>query len=546
MADSLVDIFEQTAARFPDKVAVACREERYTFAELWDTARRLGQRIADAQRAAQTAGQPGDAASAAGQPAPIGVLVDRGADTAVYFLAVLSSGHFYVPIDPDLPREKMKKMFADADFSVVLCDEARRAMLREMDFAGTILTLADAGSSADPALMESNTGERCAASEPAAPFSPDTPAYMIYTSGSTGQPKGVVKSHGAVIDFMTAYIARFGLGPEKVIGNQTPFFFDASAKDFYLMLFTGATLEVLPTELFALPVTLVDYMNERHISYICWVPSALTVVTQLNTFTQAIPADLTDIFFVGETMPVKHLNQWMEALPNARYVNLYGSTEMAGVCCACELAVPFDGEEIPIGQPLSNARVFLREAPEDTAVSPASGSTSPDDVPRFITQPNVTGEICVASDALALEYYHDPQRTAEAFPTISLPDGSAARVLRTGDLARYNAEGDLVFAARRDDQIKHMGHRIELGEIETAAMRLPEMARCSCVYDERKNRICLFCELTPGCDWDRKAVRHALQSRLSEYMLPSKYIMLDEIPLNANGKADRVHLKEML
>ncbi len=295
------------------------------------------------------------------------------------------------------------------------------------------------------------------------------------------------------------------------------------------MLFTGATLEVLPSELFVLPVTLIEYLNERHISCICWVPSALSVVTQLNTFSQVVPTDLTNVFFVGETFPVKQLQKWMEALPDARYVNLYGQTEIAGVCCCCELPVPFCGEEIPMGRPLPNCRVFLLDEEEN-----------------FITEPDRIGEIYVVSVALALEYYRDPERTAETFVALTLPDGTRARALRTGDLAKYDAEGNLYFVSRGDAQIKHMGYRIELGEIEAAANGLPEIARGCCLYQEEKGRICLFCELVPGCDWDKKAVRRALQERLSEYMLPGKYYILDEIPRNANGKADRVRLKEML
>ncbi len=572
--ESLPDIFEQTVQCFPDKTAVACREEQYTFAELEKVSRRLGQRIAESDPAAcrQADRIPADGLPDALQPepAPIGVMANRGVDTVAFFLAILYSGNFYVPVDPDLPREKMARIFADAGFRTVLCAEENREALSELGFAGEILTMADAarpGQNVDAERPAKNVdAERPAQNDDAEEnaagarerlegrldaghrkVSPDSPAYMIYTSGSTGQPKGVLKSHGAVIDFMETYIRLFDLGPEEIIGNQTPFFFDASAKDFYLMLFTGATLEILPSELFALPVTLIEYLNELHINYICWVPSALSVVTQLNTFQQVVPADLTNIFFVGETFPVKQLRKWMEALPDARYVNLYGQTEIAGVCCYCELPVPFGKEEIPLGQPLPNCRVFLR-----------------DEEGNFIAEPGRIGELCVVSDALAMEYYHDPARTAEAFVALTLPDGTQARALRTGDLARYGISefpadpdvsnvstdraksGNLYFVSRGDAQIKHMGYRIELGEIESAANEIPEIARGCCLYQEEKDRICLFCELVPGCDWDKKALRRALRERLSEYMLPGKYYILDAIPLNANGKVDRARLKEML
>ncbi len=411
---------------------------------------------------------------------------------------------------------------------------------------GEILTIDDAKNPSpddDPATgLHTQENPKVQTAVRTSPADPDTPAYMIYTSGSTGQPKGVLKSHGAVIDFMETFIDLFSLGSEEIIGNQTPFFFDASAKDFYLMVFTGATLEILPSELFVFPVTLIEYLNERNVSYICWVPSALTVVTQLNTFLQVLPTTLKKIFFVGETFPIKHLQKWMEALPGMQYVNLYGSTEIAGVCCYYELPVPFEGEEIPMGRALPNCRVFLMET-LDTATG-----TDPDKAAsiRFITEPDTVGEICVAGDSLALEYYHDLKRTGKTFVTLTLPDGTCARTLRTGDLGRYDADGNLLFVSRRDDQIKHMGHRIELGEIESVAGQIPEIAKCCCLYHEKKQRICLFCELIPGCDWDAKTIRRMLGERLSDYMQPSKCYVLDEIPLNANGKADRTRLKEML
>ncbi len=216
--ESLLDIFEQTVSRFPDKTAISCREEHYTFAELKEAARRLGKQIAHART------QP--------EPAPIGVMANRGADTGAFFLAILYSGNFYVPIDPDLPTEKMARIFADADFRAVLCAEEDRDTLREVGFEGAILTKADVdhpGQNDD--ARETAAGARECRDERsdgrARTVSSDTPAYMIYTSGSTGQPKGVLKSHGAVIDFMETYIRLFDLGPEEIIGNQTPFFFDA-------------------------------------------------------------------------------------------------------------------------------------------------------------------------------------------------------------------------------------------------------------------------------------------------------------------------------
>ena len=351
---------------------------------------------------------------------------------------------------------------------------------------------------------------------------------MVYTSGSTGKPKGVLKSHGAVISFIDAFAETFDLGPEEILGNQNPFFFDASAKDLYLMALVGATLEVIPSEKFIFPVRLLEYMNDRKITYICWTPTALAIVTQLNTFKKVLPETLRKVLFVGEVFPIKQLHKWLTALPELRYVNLYGSSEIAGICCWYEISPGTLPEQLPMGVPLSNCRVWLH------------GEEG------FVTEPEVLGEVWIESPALALCYYGDPEKTARTFRVETLPDGRAARVLKSGDLARYDRDGNLVFSSRSDFQIKHMGRRIELGEIEAAADALTEVQRCCCLYNTAKNRIELFCELAPGAEADGKQIIHLLRDRLSEYMLPSLVHILPEMPFNANGKIDRVKLKESL
>ncbi len=487
---NLLEYLEKAALLRPEKTAIADRDHCYSFSALMRDARRLG-------HALRERGVHGGA---------VGVFIDRGADALVMLLGVLYAGAYYVPLDPDMPAHKRSAIIADAEMPLLVGREIRR------EAAGTLplITLDDL--SEKEAELPSCGG--------------NDPACMIYTSGSTGKPKGVLKSHGAIISFVEAFADTFGITSDDIIGNQTPFFFDASAKDIYLMLCTGATLEVLPSELFSFPVRLIEYMNQRRVSYICWVPTALAIVTQLNTFQAVVPETLKNVFFVGEVFPIKQLRKWREALPQLRYVNLYGSTELAGICCYYEVTHDIDGV-LPMGKPLCNCRVFL---------------TSPDGT--IITEPGILGEVCIASPALATEYHHDPEKTAKQFVTMQLADGPA-RVLKSGDLAQYDENGNLVFSCRADFQIKHMGRRIELGEIEAAADALPEISRACCLYNEAKSRITLFCTLL-NKDWNAKQIRSALKERLSDYMVPTKVVILDEMPLNANGKIDRVALKAQL
>ncbi len=490
---NLLSYLEEACNKYPDKAALSMEEGQLTFSELRTRARQMGAVVSE------RAAGPG-----------VGVFANRSMEPAVWFLAVLYSGKFYVPLDPDLPAQKLRAIVEDAGLDCVIGNDSNQTRLDEIGYSGCFVTAADAA------------GRECAFPQ----TGDDDPAYMVYTSGSTGKPKGVLKSHGAVAAYIEAFCRTFPFSSEEVIGNQTPFFFDASAKDFYLMLKTGATLDVIPSERFALPTELMDYLNAKRITFACWVPTAISLVAQLNPFSLVKPNYLRRLFFVGEVMPMKHLNKWREALPQVQYVNLYGQSELAGVCCYYEVKGQFEPTAVlPMGRPLDHCRIYLLD-----------GQT-------MITEPGKIGEMYLVSPSLALEYYNDPEKTAQSFLTKDFGSGPV-RCFKTGDFAQYDAEGNLIFAARSDFQIKHMGRRIELGEIEAAAGALPEIGRCCCLYHAAKRKIVLYCQLMEGCQSTPREIQSQLRQKLSSYMVPGKVIVLEKLPLNPNGKIDRQKLKE--
>lgn len=504
---SILKYLESSAERFPDKTAIADREHGYTFNEL--------------QQASYALAAVSPLCDVKGKG--IGVFVERNADMIVCFLAIAASGNYYIPLDIDMPASKLNIIINNSGIELIIGSEECAKLLdgveAEVDYISTDMI---AGMLSDTDMLQ-NTSE-------IADTADDEPLFMIYTSGSTGVPKGVLKSHRAMMSFIEAYVERFGFDESETIGNQTPFFFDAAAKDIYLMLKTGATMEILPTEFFAMPPSLIRYMNERKVSMISWVPSALSVVVQLNTFSAVLPETLKRVLFVGEVMPMKHLNKWIDALPDLQYVNLYGSTEVAGVSCCYEVDRRFENDEnLPMGKPLTNCKVYLM------------------DNGRPVDEPGHIGEMYVVSDALAMCYYGDPEKTEKTFVMMDFEgDGHLQRAYKSGDLAQYDEDGNLIFASRSDFQIKHMGHRIELGEIETAAGALEGIQRCACLYNDKKSRMVLFCTIDPACTKTGNDIKAELASKLSSYMVPNRVNILDEMPYNANNKIDRQKLKEML
>ncbi len=496
---NVLEYLEHAAALHPEKRAVAYGDEVYSYQELAELSKKIGACLLKEGVSKR----------------PIGVIADRSITTLAFFFGVLYSGNFYVPIDPELAHPKLEAIIEDAQFSVILEQDKEKSVLEETCFSGKLITL-------HTCEQMDSTGMKL----PVAGGS--DPVYMVYTSGSTGKPKGVLKSHGAVISYIEAYTSTFDFSEDEIIGNQTPFFFDASAKDIYLMLKLGCTMEILPSSLFSLPPELIDYLNAKKVTFASWVPTALSLVAQLNPFSMVKPETLKKVFFVGEVMPMKHLNIWRRDMPNLQYVNLYGSSEIAGICCYYEVTGEFKNDQVlPMGKPLQNCKIYLLDKDE------------------IVHEPNRVGEMYLVSDALALEYFHDPDKTAASFLMKDFGEGSV-RCFKTGDLASYDEDGNLIFAARTDFQIKHMGHRIELGEIESVAGALPEVDRCCCLYNAPKRKIVLFCQLAEGVNLTGQNIRSILREQLSSYMVPGKVNVLDQLPINQNGKIDRQALKAML
>ncbi|MDD3279043.1 MAG: amino acid adenylation domain-containing protein, partial [Lachnospiraceae bacterium] len=422
---NVLEYLEKTAECYPIKTAVDDGRLHFTYRELVELSKRMG--CALSQRI-----QP---------KTPVVVCMEKSAITLAVMYGILYAGGFYVIVNPEQPAARIGEILDVLDAQLIVSDRDQRKLLKNAGRKEKIVLPAEIMNPTIDGKLLKEIRSRSRESDY---------LYVIFTSGSTGTPKGVIVTHGAVIHFITHFLRAFQISSEDKIGNQAPFDFDVSVKDIYSCLMTGATLVLIPKNLFSLPSVLLDYLCEKEVTTLIWAVSALCMISSLRGFQYRIPTAVRRVLFSGEVMPVRQLRIWQEALPETEFVNLYGPSEITCNCTYYCVEQCFqDGEKLPLGAAFPGRKVFLL-----------------DEERREILQPGITGEICVAGESLSEGYYRNPEETAKRFIFYSAGNGQIYRSYLTGDLGCYGKTGELYFQGRKDFQIKHMGHRIELEEIE--------------------------------------------------------------------------------
>lgn len=489
--------------KLPDKTAFSCEDESLTFLQLYNNVNSIGSFL-------QKKGC---------YSKPVVVFMKKSPAMIAAFFGVIAAGCYYVPIDDEMPRHRIQLIFDTLKPETIICDNSTR------NSAEKLKEETDGCFDIEEYTAISDYPHNLSALLRIREKAIDTdPIYIVFTSGSTGVPKGVAACHRSVIDYVENLTDVLNVTEDFIFGNQAPLYVDACLKEIYSTLKYGATTYLIPKQLFMFPVKLVEYLNEHKINAICWVVPALTMISGFNTFKSVIPQSLHTIAFGSEVFPIKQFNTWRKTLPDCRFINLYGPTEATGMSCYYEATREFqEDESIPIGKPFKNTQILLLTDDNKEAA------------------PGEPGEICIRGTAVTLGYYNDFERTSTSFVQNPLNNLYPEIIYRTGDLGKYNPEGDLMFISRKDYQIKHMGHRIELGEIEMIANK-HESVECSCcIFDKEKSKIILY-YIGAG---EEKELSSYLKYSLPRYMIPSKIIKLETLPLTPNGKIDRLALKKM-
>ncbi len=498
--DNVLDYLKETAKKHRNKIAVIEEDKTITYNDLNKYSKNVGTYYAKKGYFNK----------------PVIIFMDKGIDTLISFFGTVYAGCFYCLVNPEFPKMRIDGIKETLQAEYVITDDANIKLAKEYFGNLDIMNIKD--------LKQIKADEKVLKETASRHLNYD-PLYVNFTSGSTGVPKGVVISHRSVIDFIDKFTELFNFTEKDIIGNQAPFDFDVSVKDIYPALKMGATLVIIPKRYFSSPAMLLDYITDNKVTTMTWAVSALCLITTFHGLEYKVPTTVNKIIFSGEVMPLKHLNKWMEKLPNTTFVNIYGPTE---ITCNCTYHV-IDRkrkylDKIPIGKPIPNERVFLLDKDN-----------------KEVTEKNKPGEICVAGTAVGLGYYNNKEQTDKHFTRNPLIDSYIDMIYRTGDLGYYNENDEIVFAGRKDFQIKYLGHRIELEEIDRALMSVEEVVRSCSIFEEEKSKLYGF---YIG-NISKKDLHIKLKESLPVFMIPTVLIQIDEFPLNKNGKIDRKKLMEM-
>jgi amino acid adenylation domain-containing protein len=487
------ELFEAQAARTPEAAAVVCGAERLSYRELNERANRCAHRLRRL---------------GAGPETLVGICVERSAEMVVGLLGILKAGAAYVPLAPGSPPERLALMLKDAGVELLLTQ--RRLAERLPAGVARLVQLDD-----DRGLFERESREN-----PEGAAAAGNLAYVIYTSGSTGRPKGVEVEHRNLVHSTGARFVYYD-EPVRSFMLVSPFVFDSSVAGIFWTLCQGGRL-VLPAEDFQRDLTAFAALVEREgVSHLLCLPSLYSLLLR-----QAAPGrfgSLRCVMVAGEPCPPELPARHFGALPGAALYNEYGPTE--GTVWAsvyrCETTTP--AATVPIGRPAPNVQAYVLDARQRP-------------VPT-----GVAGELYIGGGGLARGYLRRAGLTAERFVPHPFSREPGARLYRTGDLVRHLPGGDMEFLGRRDSQVKLRGHRIELGEVEAALAAHPAVGKAVVTLREEAAGERLVGYLTAGGPHapTTEELRDFLRERLPDYMLPSAFVLLDEMPLTASGKPDR-------
>ena len=522
------ELFEAQAEKSPDRVAVVFEDQRLTYQELNERANQVARYLRK---------------QGVGLETLVAICMERSIEMIVGLLAILKAGSAYVPLDPEYPKERLAFMLEDSQVSVLLTQGSlvddivskpvMRSAIEEIESRDLPYSILDSRIESVCLDRDWDAIARENLENPSSRVTAGDLAYVIFTSGSTGWPKGVMISHGTLVNHMVWMQRRFEFGPADGVVQKTPVSFDASVWELFAPLISGARLILARPRGYQDSGYLVHLIQESGATVLQVVPSMLRVFLEEQEFSKC--ATLRLVFCGGETLTGDVQKEFFQRL-TCPLNNLYGPTEAAIDATHWECERNVDRAVIPIGRPIDNAQIYIL----DSCLNP---------VPV-----GVPGELHIGGAGLARGYLNQPELTAEKFIPNPFNDKPGARLYRTGDLARYLPDGNIEFLGRIDNQVKIRGYRIELGEIEAALAQHPAVRECVVIAQQKSDpenptseiqnpkldkRLVAYVALKQQLPPTVSELCNFIRKKLPEYMVPCVFIFLDTLPLTANGKVNR-------
>lgn len=505
MKKNLLEYFDETVAQHPEKDAVLNGEQNITFAALSQWSKALAVQLNKSYMGTIRR--------------PVGVFLSKSIESVAADLGIIYSGNAYMNLDIKTPTQRLKNILDLVEPLCIITDDSHWELLHTIWPAEKILNIGGTSrqlSAEDERELYRNLEQII-----------DTdPLCLINTSGSTGTPKSVILNHKSFIDFTEWAVSTTQLHDDEVIGSLSPIVFDIYSFELCMLMAKSSTLVVIPDALAAFPAKILQLMQSKGVTYIFWVPTIMVNIANMELLERVPLPSLKKVWFAGEVFPTKQFNYWRKTLPSAQFINLYGPIEITLDCIyfIADQVLP-DDEPLPIGYPCRNTDILILNDQNQLAGV------------------NEEGEICVRGTSLAMGYYNNPEKTAAAFVQNPLNSAYPETIYRTGDLAYRNERGEIMFKGRKDSLVKHSGYRIELGEIEHVIINTLKLVKNGCVvYDHAKKEIVLFYEAAEELPIGQ--MRKRIGEAFPKYMIPNRFVFMEELPRNTNGKIDRLRLKE--
>lgn len=504
MKINLIEYLVQTVKEKGSNIAVVENDKEITFDQLYKNINILGNHILEKSDVINK---------------PIAIYLPKSIHCVVADLGVMISGNAYLNLDIKSPSQRIENILDLVKPEYII---TTKDLLKGLDgiYAPEKIILIDELNFEAP-IDDVTLLERLKLR------SIDTDmSCIINTSGSTGTPKSVALNHRSFVDFIEISDEIFRFSENEIIGSLSPVIFDIFSYELCMLISKGSCIVVLPENMAAFPIKILEEMQRTKVSFIFWVPTIMVNIANMDLLTKVNLETLKLVWFAGEVFPTKQFNYWRKTLTQTKFANLYGPIEITLDCTYFIVDRDFeDNEPLPIGIPYRNTDVLIINDEDKLATK------------------GEEGELCVRGSSLALGYYNNPEKTAAAFVQNPLNPHYPEIIYRTGDIVALNDRNEIVFKGRKDTLIKHQGYRIEMGEIEHIVVNTLKIAKnACCVYNRQNKEIVLYYENTT--DIAPATFRKDMLSSLPKYMIPTVYIRYDEMPRNPNGKIDRAYLNQ--